>query len=73
MQAIRTYNKCVFGRNLYETYDTDSILEISLALYCPLFQKMKYSFFTSADFFKSSFSNASHFDVGLILYFWQCR
>ena len=40
----------MFGRNLYETDDTNSILEIRLALYCPVFQKMKYSFFTLADF-----------------------
>jgi len=38
MQAIRNYSyKCVFGRNLYETDETNSILEIRLTLYCPIF------------------------------------
>ena len=35
MQAIRNY-KCVFGRNLYDTDETNSILE-RLTLYCPIF------------------------------------
>jgi hypothetical protein len=28
---------CVFGRNLYDTVVTNLILEIKLALYCPVF------------------------------------
>ena len=35
----------MFGRNLYDTDDTNSILEIRLALYCPVFEEMKSSFF----------------------------
>jgi len=48
MQAIRYY-KCVFGRNLYGTDETNSILKIGLALYCPIFEE-KSSFLTVADF-----------------------
>jgi hypothetical protein len=40
----------VFGRNLYDTDVTDSILEMRLALYCPVFEDMKSSFLTVADF-----------------------
>jgi len=36
MQATRNY-KCVF--------DTNSILEMRLVLYCPVFEEMKSSFF----------------------------
>jgi len=49
MQAIRNY-KCVFGRNLYDTDETNSILEIRLTLHCPIFEEMKSSYFTVADF-----------------------
>jgi len=49
MQAIRNY-KCVFGRNLYDTDETNSILEISLTLYCPIFEEIKSSFLNVADF-----------------------
>jgi len=50
MQAIRKY-KCVFGRNWYDTDETNSILEIRLTLYCPIFVEIKSSFFNVADFF----------------------
>jgi len=65
----------VFGRKLCDTKETNSILEIRLTLYtyCPMFEKIKFSFLNVADFFKSSCSDASHFDVGIILYFLQCR
>jgi len=36
MQAIRNY-ECGFGRNSYDTDETNSILEIRLTLYCPNF------------------------------------
>jgi len=68
MQAVMKY-KLVLGRYFYDTDETNSILEIKLALYCPSFEKMKFSFLNVANIFKSSCSNASHFDVGLILYF----
>jgi hypothetical protein len=40
----------VFGRNLQDTDEINSILEIKLALYCPFFEEMKSSFLTVADF-----------------------
>ena len=40
----------VFGRNLYDTDETNSIFEIRLDLYCPVFEEMKSSFLTVADF-----------------------
>jgi len=43
MQAIRNY-KCVFGRNLYDTDETNSFLEIRLTLYCPIFEEVKSTF-----------------------------
>jgi len=49
MQAIRNY-KCVFGRNLYNTAETNSILEIRLTLYRPIFEEIKSSFFNVTDF-----------------------
>ena len=49
MQEIRKY-KCVFGRNLYETDETNSILEIRLNLYCPVFEEIKSSFLSVVDF-----------------------
>ena len=64
--------KCVFGRNLYDTDETNSILKIRLTLYCPVFEEIKSSFLNVADFLKSLCSDTSHFDVGLILYFLQC-
>jgi len=39
----------VFGRNLYDTVETNSTLEIRLALYCPIFEGMNSSFLTVAD------------------------
>jgi len=39
----------VFGRNLYETDETNSILEIRLAQYCPMFEEMESSFLTVDD------------------------
>ena len=62
---------------LVEIYTTlmkkKSILEIRLTLYCPIFEEIKSSFLNAVDFFKSSCSDTSHFDVGLILYFLQCK
>jgi len=49
MQAIRNY-KCVFGRNLYDTDETNTILEIRLTLYCPIFEEIKSSILDIADF-----------------------
>jgi len=44
--------KCVFGRNVYDTDETNSILKIRLDLYCPMFEEMKSSFLTTADFLR---------------------
>jgi hypothetical protein len=49
MHAIRNY-KCVFGGNLYDTDEKNSILEIWLTLYCPIFDEIKSSFLSVADF-----------------------
>jgi hypothetical protein len=49
MPAVRNY-KCVFARNLYDTDETNSILEIGLALYCPDFEEIKSSFLIVAYF-----------------------
>ena len=62
----------MFGRNLYDTDVTNSILEIKLTLYCSIFEEIKSSFLNVADFFKYSCSDTSHFDVGLVLY-WGTR
>jgi len=43
MQAMRKY-KFVFGRNLYDTDETNSILEIRLTLHCPIFEETKSSY-----------------------------
>jgi len=40
----------VFGRNLYDTDETNSILEIRLTLYCPDLGKNKSSCLNVADF-----------------------
>jgi len=40
----------VFGTNLYDTDVTNSIPEIRLALYCPIFEEMKSSVLTVTDF-----------------------
>jgi len=40
----------VFGRNLYDTDETDSILEIRLTLNYPIFEESKSSFLNVADF-----------------------
>jgi len=42
MSKIRKY-KFVFGRNLYDTDETNSILEIRLTICCPDFEKIKSS------------------------------
>jgi len=34
----------VFDRNLYEIDETNSILDIRLALYCPIFEEIKSTF-----------------------------
>jgi len=49
MQAIRNY-KCVFGINIYDTDETNTILEIRLTLHCPVFEEIKLSFLNVADF-----------------------
>jgi len=49
MQAIGTY-KCVFGRNLCNTDETNSILQIKLTLYCSIFEEIRSSFFNVVDF-----------------------
>jgi len=49
MQTIRNY-KCVFDRNLYDTDETNSILEIRLTLYCPDLEEIKSSSLNVADF-----------------------
>ena len=49
MQEIMNY-KCVFCRNLYDTDETNWILEIRLAIYCPIFEEIKSSFLNVADF-----------------------
>jgi hypothetical protein len=49
MQA-KNKNKFVFGRNLYNTDETNSIPEIRLALYCPIFQEEKSPLLTPAEF-----------------------
>jgi hypothetical protein len=48
MQAIRNY-KCVFGGNLYNTDGTNTIPEIRLTRYCPIFEEIKSSFLNVAD------------------------
>ena len=62
----------MFGKNLYDTDETNSFLEIRLALHCLIFEEIKPLFFTVADFFKSSCSEASLVDAVLILYFLEC-
>jgi len=59
----------VFGRNLYDADEKNSILEIRLGLYCPIFE-MKSSSLIVCEFL-SSYSDASHFDVGLIMFFFS--
>ena len=39
----------MFGRNLYDTDETNSIFEIRLALHCPIFEEMKSSSLTVSD------------------------
>ena len=63
----------MFRKNLYDTDETNSIIEIRLTFYCPDFEEIKSSCLNVADFFKSSCGDTSHFDVVLILYFVQCR
>ena len=52
----------MFSRDLYDTEETNSFLDM-FALYCLIFEDVKF-FFSAADW---------HCDVGLILYFLQCR
>ena len=40
----------MFGRNLYDTDETNTILETRLNLYCPMFVEIKCSFLNVADF-----------------------
>ena len=40
----------MFGRNFYDTDETNSILEITLKLQCPIFVEINLSFFNVADF-----------------------
>ena len=40
----------MFGRNLYETDERNSILEIRLTIYCPVFEGMKSFILNVADF-----------------------
>ena len=61
----------MFGRNLYDADETNSILEIRLTLYCPIFEIMSSSL-TVRDFL-SSYTDASHFDVGLILLYFSVQ
>jgi len=49
MQALRTY-KFVFGRNLYNTDETNSILEIRLTIYCSVLEEIRSSFLNVVDF-----------------------
>ena len=42
--------QCVLGKNLYETDETNSILEIRLTLCCPDFEEIKSSCLIVADF-----------------------
>jgi len=42
--------KCVFGRNVYDTDETNLILEIRLTLYRPMFEERTSSFLTITDF-----------------------
>jgi len=48
MQEIRNL-KYVFGRHLCETNETNSILEIRLTLYCPIFEEIKSPFLNVAE------------------------
>jgi hypothetical protein len=72
MQAIRDY-KCVFGRNLYDTDETNTILELRLTLYCPIFEEIKSSFLNVADFLNLRVVTLLILMLSLILYFLQCR
>jgi hypothetical protein len=68
MQAIRNY-KYKFGRHLYYNDETNPILGIRLVLYCRIFEELKSSVLTVADVLSLHVVDASHFDVGFILYF----
>ena len=50
MRAIRNYKR-VFGGNVYDTDETNTILEITLTLYCPIFVEIKSSLLNVTDFF----------------------
>jgi hypothetical protein len=47
MKAMRNY-KCVFGKNLYDTDETNSILEIRLILHCPISEEIYVLFLNVA-------------------------
>ena len=40
----------MFGRNLCNTDETNSILQIKLTLYCSIFEEIRSSFFNVVDF-----------------------
>jgi hypothetical protein len=63
----------VFGRNFYDADETNQILEIGLALHCPIFWRDEVLLFDCCWFFKSSCNEFSHFDIGLILHLLQFR
>ena len=65
MQIIRNCI-CVFGRNVYDTDETTSILEIMLTLHCPVFEETESTFFLMLLIFKSSCSD-TYLDVSLIV------
>ena len=62
----------MFCRNLYDSDETNSILEVRLNLYVQFLRRWSHLFYCSW-FCKSSCGDASHFDESLILYFLQCR
>jgi len=41
----------VFGIKLYDNYETNSILDLRLTLYCPIFEEINSSFLNEAGFF----------------------
>jgi hypothetical protein len=64
---------CVCIRNLYDTDETNFILEIRLAHAVQFLTRLSHFLAVVADFFKSSCSDPSHFDVGLIPYFFAVQ
>jgi len=49
MQATRNY-KCVFGGNIYDTDETNTILEIRVIVHCPIFEEINSSFMNVTEF-----------------------